>query len=327
VFSRSVVRSRPLLFSSTQTASISSTPLVFRKIKEDDVEDMPTKMFREKAMRKKIKKASNPATGQEYSYAWRYDLLKCNKPVHGQLKNLLNDNRLEEFDERWRFLRLIGKHPSPHMVEILVEHYSHQNRIDEAIEAMDMLSNDLNKLTRDTFRHLAVAYIHIGNFEKVDETIAALHKVYPEANKYNERMYGALAANCWDAKDLEKASFWLNEFKKEEYKLTDQYNKFLKEIPIKYLQDNTETFVDVLSGFKGEIGAYDFIAYRYASAGLVKNVQNLIKLMESKKLTVIPEIYDSLVSALLKKGRLDDALRVIDEMREKKNGNLFFYLL
>lgn len=254
------------------------------RYKKELVIDEPTKLFREKARRKKYFKKTNKETGRPYNYYWRYPLLRFNKHYHTELENLIKSDQIAEVDKRFKLLRQIGKHPSPHVVEMLSGVYVRKNRVNEVYDLMKTLDDDTHKITRNTFRNLAVGHFRNNDLEKVESAFDSLLKTYPEANKYNSSVFGAHLAYLYRTKDEEKFSFWLDQYKiystqmGENQNNENDFGEFLKEIPLDMLEERFDLFFSLLSEFNNESTSYDLLAYRFASEGSLKGVESIISL-------------------------------------------------
>jgi len=291
--------------------------------RKEAIEDVPSKVLRERAERTKFVKKTNVTLKKPHNYGWRFPLIRFNKHFHRELKNLINDDRMEDFDARWDLLYKVGKHPSPETVEIVVDFYSRKNRVSEIPPIIKLLENDTYKLTRNTFYFHSVAHIRNNDLDQAEKVLQHLKTVYPEETKYHVRVYGAYISYFWRTQDRERLASAIEELESENLDHLSELEKhryftdLLTEIPVEYLREEPETFISILSPL-GENNVYDFLAYRFASEGLTDDVKAIIGGMEENNTEVTAEVYDSLILSYIKNNQLDEALQVLENMRQNR---------
>merc|ERR1712137_603355 len=188
------------------------------RCKQDEVEDIQTKLIREKATRKKYNKKTNQALGRPYNYAWRFPTLRFNKALHDEMRVLIKDQRWDQLNERWTLLRKIGKHPTPHTVEMLVDALAQSQQVDRAPAVIQTLDNDTNRITANTWRHLAAGYLQANQLEQALEAINSLTNEYPDELPHDARTYGSFVSYFMRHGEQENAQAWMKEFQEREQK-------------------------------------------------------------------------------------------------------------
>lgn len=291
------------------------------RCKQDEVEDIQTKLIREKATRKKYNKKTNQALGRPYNYAWRFPTLRFNKALHDEMRVLIKDQRWDQLNERWTLLRKIGKHPTPHTVEMLVDALAQSQQVDRAPAVIQTLDNDTNRITANTWRHLAAGYLQANQLEQALEAINSLTNEYPDELPHDARTYGSFVSYFMRHGEQENAQTWMKEFQEREQKFVDPRDllAFVQEFSPELLRERESDIIELLASTGVDQSTlYDVLAYRFALAGCVDDVRGILEKVKSQESGQDQaEIYDSLILAQTKSGQLDDALSTLDEMRQQ----------
>merc|ERR1712137_1080303 len=280
------------------------------RCKQDEVEDIQTKLIREKATRKKYNKKTNQALGRPYNYAWRFPTLRFNKALHDEMRILIKDQRWEQLNDRWTLLRKIGKHPTPHTVEMLVDALSQSQQVDRAPEIIQTLENDTNRITPNTWRHLAAGYLRANQLDRALEAITSLTEEYPNHLPHDARTYGAFISYFMRHGEEESIQQWIEEFQQREQKFVNPQDllDFLQEFSPELLRERESHIINLL------------LAYRFALSACVDETRAILEKAKSQEgdenQQALSEIYDSLILAQTKSGQLDQALATLEEMRQ-----------
>jgi hypothetical protein len=280
-----------------------------------EVEDIQTKLIRQRATKKTYQKKTNQVLGRPYNYAWRFPTLRFNKQIHEELRVLISDQRYDELVERWTLLRKIGKHPSPYTVELMAEVLSKTGQTEEIPPIISILDNDTNRITPETWKHLNSGYLRENNPEAAQAALQKLTEDEDEKKAYSSRMIGAYYAHCVrqgvDVTADERIEKGLSLLKED---TVEERQQFLSEIPSEYLRDHATAFSETL---KLDLSAVlEVVAHRFSEEARVEDVQSTLESFKSSKLPFTAELFDSLIVAQLKAKHLDQALATLEQARE-----------